>query len=242
MIKVTVVTVNFNNGCGLKKTIESIQKQDSNQFECLIIDGGSSDSSLSFLQSIDDIRISYVSEKDNGIFDAMNKGFKLSNGDWVIFMNSGDIFYSNNVITDFINSLKNIESCVEVAYGDCVLLSSFKIIKARTNVNCLKEGAAFASHQSMFFRTNLQYDLRYKIFGDLDLLSNILKIYSEKAFFYLGFPVAVYEGGGVSDRVTLIKRKEKVLSLYRRFGFWNLVRTYLLKPNSYRKLLNVFFK
>jgi len=242
MINVTVITVNFNNSLGLRRTVESIMKQDSLEFECLVIDGGSSDASCKVLDGLNDKRVSYVSEIDDGIFDAMNKGFRLASGEWVIFMNSGDVFYRNDVISQFVNKVEFLSKSVEVAYGDCVLLNTNKIHNARTDVSCLKKGETFASHQSMFFRTKQTYDLRYSIFGDLDLLSAIYKFSGSEAFFYLEFPVAIYEGGGISDSITQKKRIEKLVCIYRRFGVKSVFTTYFLNMVFYRKLFNAVIK
>ncbi|MFN5376044.1 MAG: glycosyltransferase, partial [Chitinophagaceae bacterium] len=94
MLKITIISVNLNNLSGLKKTVNSVISQDYTNFEYIIIDGGSNDGSAEYIQSISRKLKYYISEKDYGIYSAMNKGILKSNGDYLIFLNSGDYFYS----------------------------------------------------------------------------------------------------------------------------------------------------
>ena len=89
-MKLSVITINFNNRDGLRKTIESVVNQTYNDFEYIIIDGGSTDGSVDVIKEYAD-RIDYwVSEPDKGIYNAMNKGIDVAKGEYCIFMNSGD--------------------------------------------------------------------------------------------------------------------------------------------------------
>ncbi|EKD4816644.1 glycosyltransferase, partial [Escherichia albertii] len=93
---ITIITINYNNAEGLAKTIASIDKQTNKEFEYLIIDGGSDDNSVEHAKkSVMCSRI--ISEKDNGIYDAMNKGAYLAKGEYIIFINSGDELRKNSI-------------------------------------------------------------------------------------------------------------------------------------------------
>lgn len=98
----SIVTVNFNNSSGLKKTIESVNCQNFRNFQFIIIDGGSTDGSKECIENNIHCINFWVSEKDNGVYHAMNKGLKIASGEYVIFMNSGDCFYDENVLSDFV--------------------------------------------------------------------------------------------------------------------------------------------
>lgn len=101
-MKISIITINYNNVEGLKRSIESVVNQTSKDYEYIIIDGGSTDGSVDVIKLYSN-RIDYwESEPDRGIYHAMNKGVKLATGEYVIFMNSGDKFYSNEIIADFI--------------------------------------------------------------------------------------------------------------------------------------------
>lgn len=99
-MKYSVITVNLNNGSGLKDTILSVLNQTCHDYEFIIIDGGSTDDSKSVIEQYQDKIHYWVSEPDTGIFNAMNKGIMMSKGDYLIFMNSGDSFYNERVLED----------------------------------------------------------------------------------------------------------------------------------------------
>ncbi|WP_291275238.1 glycosyltransferase, partial [Flavobacterium sp.] len=102
MNMISVITVNYNNDNGLKKTIESVINQTYKNFEFIIIDGGSTDQSSEIIKNYQDKINYWVSEPDKGVYSAMNKGIKVANGDFLIFMNSGDVFINENVLQNVV--------------------------------------------------------------------------------------------------------------------------------------------
>ena len=99
-MKLSIITVNFNNVEGLRKTAESIVSQTFQDFEWIVIDGGSTDGSKELIEQYSD-RIAYwCSEKDSGIYNAMNKGVRYAKGEYINFMNSGDCFADSSVLSD----------------------------------------------------------------------------------------------------------------------------------------------
>lgn len=103
--KISIITINFNNLQGLKKTIRSVICQDYQNIEYIIIDGGSTDGSAEFIQSQQNYISFWVSERDKGIYDAMNKGVKKAIGDYCLFLNSGDCLHNTNSISEFVSQL-----------------------------------------------------------------------------------------------------------------------------------------
>ena len=99
-MNISVITICFNNKAGLKRTLDSIAQQTLKPFELIVIDGGSTDGSVECIKQNEHIISYWVSEKDNGPYNAMNKGIERASGDFCIFMNSGDIFYSNSSLED----------------------------------------------------------------------------------------------------------------------------------------------
>lgn len=97
-MKFSIITVNYNNKDGLRKTIESVIHQTFRDFEYIVIDGGSSDGSAEVLKEYDKYITYWVAEPDKGVYNAMNKGIAQSHGDYLNFMNSGDCFYNNTVL------------------------------------------------------------------------------------------------------------------------------------------------
>jgi len=97
--RVSVITVCLNSTKEIEKTILSIINQDYNNLEYIIVDGGSSDGTLNIIHSYEKYIDLWVSEPDEGIYDAMNKGIKISTGDWLLFMNAGDCFNNNFIVS-----------------------------------------------------------------------------------------------------------------------------------------------
>ena len=121
MFKISVVTINYNDKNGLNKTILSVLQQSTNNFEYIIIDGGSTDGSARLLEDYKD-QISFsVTENDNGIYHAMNKGIRAATGEFIIFMNSGDVFYDETIIEKILVKLKDGD---EIIYGDVLINSA----------------------------------------------------------------------------------------------------------------------
>ena len=101
-MKISIITINYNNIQGLKQTLFSVLEQDYNNIEYIVIDGGSTDGSKELLRAKSDELFYWVSERDKGVYNAMNKGIAQSTGDYLIFMNSGDVFFNKHVLSDFL--------------------------------------------------------------------------------------------------------------------------------------------
>lgn len=114
MKKLSVVTINFNNAIGLRKTVESVMDQTFKDFEYIIIDGGSTDGSVEIIERYED-RIDYwISEPDKGIYNALNKGIDKVKGEYIYFLNSGDAVYDSHVFENIIDQLND----QDIIYGD----------------------------------------------------------------------------------------------------------------------------
>ena len=100
--KITIVTISYNIVTYIEKTILSVVNQTYPNIEYIVIDGGSTDGTLDVIKKYSDKITYWVSESDKGIYDAMNKGIDAATGDWINFMNAGDVFYHNNVIDEII--------------------------------------------------------------------------------------------------------------------------------------------
>ena len=103
-MKLSIITINYNNASGLKRTLDNIESQTWKEYELVVVDGGSNDGGKEiislYVNNHPDTK--WVSEPDKGIYNAMNKGVKMSSGEYCIFMNSGDCFYSDNTLSDVI--------------------------------------------------------------------------------------------------------------------------------------------
>lgn len=117
MKKISVITINYNDHAGLKKTIASVKSQSFSNFEYIVIDGGSTDPSPTVIKENNDIIDHGVSEKDRGIYHAMNKGIASASGEYLLFLNSGDSFYSPHSL----QRLAGPEPTKDLIYGNLLL-------------------------------------------------------------------------------------------------------------------------
>lgn len=173
MIKVSIITVNFNNLKGLQKTMESVYSQKYSTMEYIIIDGGSTDGSKEFIQSHQD-RLSYwCSEKDRGIYDGMNKGIAKAKGEYILFLNSGDYFCSQTVLNDIFKD-KIFNDDLLIGRQLYIDKSGRKGISPKLKVSDFSITYFLSStipHQATFIKRNLfekigYYDTSYKVSAD----------------------------------------------------------------------------
>jgi glycosyltransferase involved in cell wall biosynthesis len=169
-IFLTIICVTYNAEKFIKSTIESISLQSFNNFQVLFVDGLSSDNTIELINgsNLKDYRV--ISEKDFGIYDAMNKGILNSNTEWLIFMNAGDIFASNYTLELLFQKINNNSLIV---YGDTIVKGSGKIINSPRFVSKYFFYSNTLCHQSVLINKKVfsligLHDLHYKIIGDRD--------------------------------------------------------------------------
>lgn len=210
MLKLTVITICYNEPY-LEKTCESIVNQTWQDFEWIVVDGGSNQETLDKFEKYKKRIDKFISEPDNGIYDACNKGIELANGEYVIFMNAGDSFYSHEVLSN-IFSKHNYTS--GILYGDTVMIDN-KIKKSKQK-HCAKIPhkiskcyfyTATICTQSMFVKKELYYkyglhNLKYKILGDLD--RNLAFVSNGENFEYIPEIVSYYDKNGISSSLKTI--------------------------------------
>lgn len=117
MIQLSIITINYNNAKGLQKTIESVVSQNYKNIEYIIIDGGSKDNSVDVIKEHEDIISYWVSERDSGIYNAMNKGIQKATGEYLLFLNSGDSLVCETVLEQLI---KGEKGDTDLVYGDLI--------------------------------------------------------------------------------------------------------------------------
>lgn len=197
-IQFSIIVVTLNTKNDFLKTIKSIKKQTFKNFEIIIVDGKSTDGTVGIIKKLKNKKIKFIIEKDKGIYDAMNKGVKYSTGNWVIFLNSGDMFFNNNILSKI---YKNNISNHDILFGDTIVDNKFfnYHIKAQTFSKNTK--LMPFCHQSTIIKKNVfinfNFSLKYKIAADFDFF---LKCYSkQKKFFNLNFSISKIKAGGLSD-------------------------------------------
>ena len=190
---VTIITVCRNHAQELERTIRSVESQTWQEKEYLVIDGASTDDTPTVIKAHEASITRWVSEPDLGIYDAMNKGVRMAQGEWVIFMNAGDTFASDDTLQRVFGSPQD----ADVIYGDVIKGELVKKADAPRNAHRM-----FYCHQSAFVRTRclreFPFDIRHRMSADFKQVKQLYL--SGKTFRQLDFPVANFDTQGVSNR------------------------------------------
>jgi len=214
-MKLSIITINKNNAEGLRKTMESIVSQTFKDYEYIIIDGASTDNSVNIMNEYSQYTAYSISEPDDGIYYAMNKGIKIAKGEYCLFLNSGDYLHSNSTLKevfqyDFFEDLVYGNFIVENTYGQRMQIirdDSLSILNAPGLGNPLS-----VYHPSTFIKSNL--------FSRLSLYRTDLSICSDQAFFvkaifeygatyhYIPVIISVFNASGISSSNTIKCRQE----------------------------------
>lgn len=206
-MRLSVITINYNNCDGLRKTIESVVRQTYKDIEYIIIDGGSTDGSVDVIKEFEDKINYWVSESDNGCYHAMNKGTEIASGDYVIFMNSGDCFYSDNVIAEF----AKLNPTEDVLCGDMYLsLGCVNTPPKELTFRYFYEGNL--PHQACFIKTSLQklhpYNEKLKIVSDWEFFLKIL-VLNNGSYRKINQIISYFDFGGISSTNQELHAKER---------------------------------
>lgn len=217
-MKLSIITINYNNALGLEKTIKSVINQSRKDFEYIIIDGFSSDNSSDIINlyrsKIDHIII----EKDTGIYNAMNKGIKVASGEYLLFINSGDELSDNSIIEDCYNYLHTYDFisgntlCVNPKGGKKLwkspeILTSYILMRYSL------------SHQSTFIKTKLlknrPYREDFRIVSDWEQMIYELLV-NNASYYYIKKTVSIFYEDGISRNNYELNEKERktVLNYY----------------------------
>ncbi|MEO5734516.1 MAG: glycosyltransferase [Rubrivivax sp.] len=220
-MRLTVITVVFNDWPGLEKTIDSMVMLRAIEVEHWVVDGSTTDEVKRFLADSSGIR--WISEPDQGIYDAMNKGLDRATGDYVLFMNAGDVFHPQFDVQNFFElthatSQVLLGSVVETTLGDDYL-----------NPGNGYEANVFDAprHQATFypkqFVANHRYDLKIKIGSDGELTHRAIE---RQGATFVSMPVAIFEKGGVSST----------------YGSWRVLRQRFAESTSVKSTLKLATK
>ncbi|GAB6122871.1 glycosyltransferase family 2 protein [Dysgonomonas termitidis] len=202
-MRVSVITINYNNGTGLEKTIRSVIKQSYIDYEYIVIDGGSTDSSKQILEIYSDKITCWVSEPDKGIYEAMNKGIIRAKGEFCHFLNSGDIYADDEVLRKI---FENKEYSVPLLRGVQICAADTGIFRWRNHGN--RDVTLFdlyvdtMQHQATFIRRSLfdkygLYDIKYKIVSDWKFFMQTM-LGDEKSVF-LDMDIVIFDMTGISN-------------------------------------------
>jgi glycosyltransferase involved in cell wall biosynthesis len=222
-LKVSIITVSYNSVGTISDTIKSVLAQKYPNIEYIIVDGCSTDGTIELINSFSKNISKFISEPDNGIYDAINKGIRLATGTIVGILNSDDYFFDNNVIEKVVGAFKEHE--IDAVIGDAQFVNPIKTSKIVRyysskffNTGKFKFGF-MPAHPSFYVKRELfeklgYYKVDYKIAADFELLIRFLYINKIK-YKYLEMPFVSMRMGGISNKSILSKyilNKEIVLA------------------------------
>lgn len=211
-MRYSVITINYNNKDGLKRTIESVTGQNNTDFEYIVIDGGSTDGSVDIIKNNARNITFWLSEPDKGIYHAMNKGTSHATGDYLIFMNSGDCFHSPNALSEANNYTEDI-ICGKILRG-CSTNPCGHNKATITMVDLIRDTLP---HQAMFIKRELlvkhPYDENYKIYSDGKFAIESI-IFENCTFRNIDAIIADYDINGISaySNKKWNEEKDKILT------------------------------
>lgn len=202
-MKLSIVTINLNNVSGLEDTLNSVKKQNFNDFEWIVIDGGSMDGSKELIQQNTMYINHWISEKDSGIYNAMNKGSRLATGDYILYLNSGDQLYNECTLSDVFAT----EHSADIMFGN-IVVSDDETVSPRGQKTDQFSIFSFLTcapipHPASFFKKDFiesmsYYDESYTIMGDIDLFFRSIFL-RNCSLEYLESVITVFDGNGISS-------------------------------------------
>ena len=230
---ISIITIVYNGSNTLEKTIQSIINQDYKNLEYIIIDGNSTDGTQQIIEKYSN-KISYwISEKDKGLYDAMNKGLIRATGDYVWFINSGDLIPTETTISEIFQNRE--VPYADVYYGDTTMIDlNGNIIGERRltppknlTANYFKQGM-LVSHQSFIAKRSLTqlYDTNYRFSADFNWCLQILT--NAKTIEYTNSTLSLYLDGGLTKKNILKGLRERFIIMTKQFGLLSTLANHII--------------
>ena len=203
-MKISIITISFNAKATIEKTLQSVANQTYKNIEHIIVDGGSSDSTLDICNSFSHVS-KIISEPDKGVYDAFNKGLKLATGNVVGFLNSDDVFFIENSVQEIVNAFT--ENRTDIVYGNLdYVTADGKVIRnwiSKPYEKGLVKKAWMPAHPTFYCKKEVYdrlggYNDSFKIGGDFELCLRFLEVH-EVPSFYLNKKLVKMLVGGISN-------------------------------------------
>lgn len=215
-MKVSIITVCFNAEKTIKKTINSILEQTTMDFEWIVVDGKSKDKTNEIIESYlprfeeKGIEVKYISEKDKGIYDAMNKGANMATGDYLTYMNADDFYYNSDSIKEILEVLESTSA--DIVYGDTYFAKQDEqYVEIAKQIETITYHLPFCP-QAAFIRSEVQrelkFDTQFRISADYDFF--LRAFIQGKKFQQVNQVVAIFNFGGASNEDLIKTYREDV--------------------------------
>jgi len=235
--KISIITVCLNCEGLIERTIKSVIDQTYANVQYIVIDGRSTDNTLDIIKKYENKIDVATSDKDGGIYDAMNKGIEYATGDLIYFLNAGDYFYNNYVLENVIEGL-NANPDSDIIYGDYIYYDDSDEQRCsgyRANIpDLLHRGYC---HQTIFARRSAftecgEFNTDYKIYADFDWLLRVLVKFRKKMS-YIGIPIAYYLKGGANEIQGSKYNYERIEAIQINLDFLGLLIFAISYPTSF---------
>lgn len=226
---ITIVTITYNAAKVLRPTMDSVHGQSFRNFEHLIIDGASTDSTLEIARQYQDARI--LSEKDHGLYDAMNKGLQMARGKYIIFLNAGDSFHSSDTLAKYADAA---QQDADIIYADTVIVDDKRrILRPRHHSAPVRldkksfSAGMLVCHQAFMVKRELApvYDLQYRFSADYDWTIKCIEASNPDSNKNLNMIAIDYLSEGTTDKNRIASLRERYRIMSHHYG---ALRTFLL--------------
>tara|TARA_X000000950_G_C13863922_1_gene639900 strand:+ start:810 stop:1559 length:750 start_codon:yes stop_codon:yes gene_type:complete len=249
-LKVSIITATYNREKTIYRAISSIKNQDYNNIQTVVIDGKSSDKTISTIKPLLNSNDILRSEADNGIYDALNKGLKYAEGDIIGFLHSDDLFYDKNVISTVVKSF--YEKKANVVFGDACFFKSNNIdkivrryISKELSIKRLAWGK-MPAHPAIFIKRNIyeeigNFDSSYKIAGDYEFICRLARYPQLKSIYLKQILIKMQMGGASTSglKSSILLNHETMKALKTNNIYSNLFMLFSKYPS---KIMEFIFK
>lgn len=231
---ISIITITFNAAGTLPPTMKSVAEQNFHDFEHIIIDGASSDNTLAVASELATDSLRILSEKDKGLYDAMNKGLRLAKGKYVLFLNAGDAFHSPDTLRLYGHAA---ERNPDIIYADTVIVDNQRnFLKPRhLSAPRILSFESFAKgmlvcHQAFMVKKEIApaYNLDYRFSADYDWTVKCLKKSRPGKCINLNCVAIDYLSDGMTDKNKLKSLRERFAIMHRHYGLLTTVSNHLL--------------
>ncbi len=245
-MKVSIITVSFNSGDTIKKTFESVQKQNYNGIEFIVVDGGSNDSTLAI---VEDYKVSidkFISESDDGLYYAMNKAIKITSGDIIGILNSDDVYACDDTISSVVNKFKQTKC--DILYGNINFRGKKGEIIRTWNSSMYQKGSFSKGwhppHPSLFVKKSVYnscglFDTNFKIAADFEFMLRVFEKNDFKISYLNETLVSMLVGGKSNTLRGIISGQKEIKMAFKKNNIYlpkfYFVRRYFKKLKEYLK-------
>lgn len=227
-MKISIITTCYNREATIRDSIESVLSQDYFNIEYIVVDGASKDQSMNIINEYKDRISTIISEPDNGMYEAINKGIRAATGDFIGLMHSDDLFYDNQIISKLVKQLKQTNS--EIIYGNGIFVdksTQAKVVRNWISGEYKKRKMRrgwLPLHPTVYIKKECfdkigLYNENYKIAADSDLLIRYLGCGEFKITYFNDYVVIMRMGGLSTNPLSHKKRYAEGIRIYKSYGF-----------------------